>query len=250
MPYDMLLSRLFKHVMAISYGVLLDYNDVHDRVMYPITAQQERKTRKDYGTKRGRYSTSSSSTFGQPSSSHLKDDNDDGNDEGTLRVSTPSPICFVNSLTNKVPRVFENPPNINPDMEPFYTHQTEILNRQVQLRDEHRGGLMSIGKGIKNLPSNPIPLQSHPSLDITLSLSLITPLDHILDTPSPQPPPQPPLMGHPITLTTITIMAQLDFVVFTNRNLFFTFRDEMNLMFAHLEYLLTSAIALPSLPHL
>ncbi|GKE00356.1 hypothetical protein Tco_1388339 [Tanacetum coccineum] len=31
-------------------------------------------------------------------------------------------------------------------------------------------------------PSNPQPLQSHPSLDITLSLSPITPLDHILDT--------------------------------------------------------------------
>ncbi|GJU46769.1 hypothetical protein Tco_1204035 [Tanacetum coccineum] len=39
--------------------------------------------------------------------------------------------------------------------------------------------------------SNPIPLQSHLSLDITLSLSQITPLDHILDTPSP-PSPQPP----------------------------------------------------------
>ncbi|GJR82541.1 hypothetical protein Tco_0153326 [Tanacetum coccineum] len=50
-------------------------------------------------------------------------------------------------------------------------------------------------------PSKPQPLQSHPSLDITLSLSPITPLDHILDTlspPSPQPPPQPPLMGQPI----------------------------------------------------
>ncbi|GJU07586.1 hypothetical protein Tco_1124016 [Tanacetum coccineum] len=46
-------------------------------------------------------------------------------------------------------------------------------------------------------PSNPLPLQNHPSLDITLSLSLITHLDHILDTPPP-PLPQPPLMGHPI----------------------------------------------------
>ncbi|GKE03649.1 hypothetical protein Tco_1395667, partial [Tanacetum coccineum] len=58
-------------------------------------------------------------------------------------------------------------------------------------------------------PSNPLPLQRHPSLDITLSLLLITPLHHILDTPSPplpqpppltQPPPQPPLMGDPIYL--------------------------------------------------
>ncbi|GJW89226.1 hypothetical protein Tco_0164566 [Tanacetum coccineum] len=39
-------------------------------------------------------------------------------------------------------------------------------------------------------PSHPLPLQSHPSLDITLSLSPITPLDHTLDTPSP-PSPQP-----------------------------------------------------------
>nr|GFC54410.1 hypothetical protein [Tanacetum cinerariifolium] len=70
--------------------------------MNPLTAQQERKTRKDRGIKRGRHSTSSSSTFDQPSSSHLNDD-DDGNDEGTSHASTPSPIRFVNSLTNDVP---------------------------------------------------------------------------------------------------------------------------------------------------
>ncbi|GJW30276.1 hypothetical protein Tco_0047151 [Tanacetum coccineum] len=46
-------------------------------------------------------------------------------------------------------------------------------------------------------PLNPQPLQIHPSLDITLSLSPITPLDHIHDTPSPPSPPQPqpPIMG-------------------------------------------------------
>ncbi|GJY45784.1 hypothetical protein Tco_0434847 [Tanacetum coccineum] len=37
-------------------------------------------------------------------------------------------------------------------------------------------------------PSNTLPLQIHPSLDITFSLSPITPLDHILDTPSPPSP--------------------------------------------------------------
>ncbi|GJY50621.1 hypothetical protein Tco_0441468 [Tanacetum coccineum] len=46
-------------------------------------------------------------------------------------------------------------------------------------------------------PLNPQPLQSHPSLDITLSLSPITPLDHTHDTTSP-PQPQPPIMGHPL----------------------------------------------------
>ncbi|GJT45382.1 retrovirus-related pol polyprotein from transposon TNT 1-94 [Tanacetum coccineum] len=271
--------------------------------------KEERKTRKDYGTKRGHHSTSSSSAFGQTSSSHLKndDDDDDGNDEGASRTITPSPTCFVDSLSNDIPR----------------------------LTNEKRGGLRSIGKGIKNLlkgkkkndeddittpshitkssspyppnapsktpstkdtsstfatnsslfeskpqslpptsndspspqssnpfldnimdapprPSNPISLQSHHSLDITLSLSPITPLDHILDTPSlpsPQPPPQPPLIGHPIYFNTFDYQWVNCLCCFHNRNLIFSFRYEMNLMFTHIEYLLTSAIALPSPPH-
>ncbi|GKE98041.1 hypothetical protein Tco_0021392, partial [Tanacetum coccineum] len=83
------------------------YNEsyvLYDRVINPLTAQQERKTRKDRGTRRGRHSTSSSFAFDQPSSSHLNDDDDDGNDEGTSRASTPSPIRFVNSLINEVPQ--------------------------------------------------------------------------------------------------------------------------------------------------
>ncbi|GKB51232.1 hypothetical protein Tco_0901985 [Tanacetum coccineum] len=89
-------------------------------------------------------------------------------------------------------------------------------------------------------PSNPQPLQSHPSLDITLSLSPITPLDHILDTPSPPSPQlQPPLMGHPVNFN---YHGSTCLCCFHNRNLIFSLRDEMNLMFAHLEYLLTSTI--------
>ncbi|GJU12781.1 retrovirus-related pol polyprotein from transposon TNT 1-94 [Tanacetum coccineum] len=81
------------------------YNEsyvLYDRVMNPLAAQQERKTRKDRGTRRSRHSTSSSSDIDQPSSSHLNDD-DDGNGEGTSRASTPSPIRYANSLTNEVP---------------------------------------------------------------------------------------------------------------------------------------------------
>ncbi|GKC18335.1 hypothetical protein Tco_1020485, partial [Tanacetum coccineum] len=82
------------------------YNEsyvLYDRVMNPLAAQQERKPRKDRGTRRGRHSTSSPSAFDQPSSSHLNDDDDDGNGEGTSHASTPSPIRYVNSLTNQVP---------------------------------------------------------------------------------------------------------------------------------------------------
>ncbi|GJR38945.1 retrovirus-related pol polyprotein from transposon TNT 1-94 [Tanacetum coccineum] len=244
----------------------------HDKVIdvedNQILTREIVTTRKDYGTRRGRSSTSFSSAFGQPSSSHSKDDDNDGNDEGTSLASTPSPPRFVNSLSNDIPQIFSNPPDIDPNMEALYTRQTKILNRQVQLRDEQRGGIRSIGKAIKNLlrgkkkneedyittpspitkfsspsppnatsktpytkdtsstfgttsssfdskpqssplsskdtpspqpsnpflddiidapsrPSNLLPLQIYLSLDITLSLSPITPLDHILDTPSP-----------------------------------------------------------------
>nr|GEU42908.1 peptidase S8/S53 domain-containing protein [Tanacetum cinerariifolium] len=108
-----------------------DHYVLYDRVVYPLTAQQERNTRKDYGTRRGCSSACPSSAFGQPSSSHLNDDDNDGNNKGTLRASTPSPTRFVNLLTNEVPQIFSNPPNIDPNMEEFYTRQTEILNRQA-----------------------------------------------------------------------------------------------------------------------
>ncbi|GJX25463.1 hypothetical protein Tco_0231759 [Tanacetum coccineum] len=104
LPYGMLLTSLFKFVMNENHELYNKSYVLYDHVMNPLIALQERKTTKDLGTRRGRHSTSSSSTFDQPSSSHLNDD-DDGNDKGTSRASTPSPIRYVNSLTNDVPYV-------------------------------------------------------------------------------------------------------------------------------------------------
>ncbi|GJR92939.1 zf-CCHC domain-containing protein [Tanacetum coccineum] len=68
-----------RHEQEIDSPELLNESYVlYDHVMNPLTAQQERKTRKDRGMRRGRHFTSSSFAFDQPSSSHLKDD-DDGN---------------------------------------------------------------------------------------------------------------------------------------------------------------------------
>ncbi|GJZ33688.1 hypothetical protein Tco_0579124 [Tanacetum coccineum] len=101
-------------------------------------------------------------------------------------------------------------------------------------------------------PLNPQPLQSHPSLDITLSLSPITPLDHIHDTPSlpSSPQPQPPIMGHPLYYNNYDYHGSNCICCFHNQTLFLTLRDKMNIMFAHLEYLLTTAITshFPPLP--
>ncbi|GJU59888.1 hypothetical protein Tco_1237654 [Tanacetum coccineum] len=145
LPYGMLLTCLFDFIIGENPELQNESYVLYDRVMNPLAAQLERKPRRDRGTIIGRQSTSSS-TFDQPSSSHLNDDDDDGNDQGTSRASTPSPIRYVNSLTNQVPEVFQNPPNIDPYLEPFYTRQTKIINRQVQLQDEQRGGVRSIKK--------------------------------------------------------------------------------------------------------
>ncbi|GJR43796.1 hypothetical protein Tco_1311899 [Tanacetum coccineum] len=81
----------------------------------------------------------------------------------------------------------------------------------------HLNPLLANVSDVSPRPLNPQPLQSHPSLDIKLSLSPITPLDHIHDTPSPPSPPQPqpPIMGHPLFSTIMTIMGQLAYVVLT-----------------------------------
>nr|GEV19959.1 hypothetical protein [Tanacetum cinerariifolium] len=93
-------------------------------------------------------------------------------------------------------------------------------------------------------PLNPQPFQSHRSLDITLSFSPITPLDHIHDTPSPPSPPQtqPPILGHPLYYNYHDYHRSTCICFSHNRTLFLTLKDEMNIMFDHLEYLLTTAI--------
>ncbi|GJY84671.1 hypothetical protein Tco_0498697 [Tanacetum coccineum] len=103
LPYGMLLTRLFNVIMNENPKLNNESYVLYDRAMNPFAAQQERKPRKDRSTRKGRHSTSSSSSFDQLSSSHLNDDDDDGNGEGTSRASTPSPIRYVNSLTNQVP---------------------------------------------------------------------------------------------------------------------------------------------------
>nr|GEV32681.1 retrovirus-related Pol polyprotein from transposon TNT 1-94 [Tanacetum cinerariifolium] len=126
---NQILSREIVEQYNVSYFIAkrMKFFTKYARLIRPY----EQNTWKDYGTRRGPSSISFSSTFGQPSSSYLNDDDNDGNDEGTSCASSPSPTRFVNSLSNDLPQIFSNLPNVDPNMEDFYTRQTEILNHQV-----------------------------------------------------------------------------------------------------------------------
>ncbi|GJU40847.1 retrovirus-related pol polyprotein from transposon TNT 1-94 [Tanacetum coccineum] len=136
LPYGMLLTRLFNHIMSNFPELSNDRYILYDRVMYPLAPHYERKTRADHGTKRCRHSTStsSSSAINHPSSSHHIDDDNDVNDEGTSRTSVSSPTRVVNSL-------FTNPPHDNQNMQTLHTHQTQILILQVNYKMSTEAGL-------------------------------------------------------------------------------------------------------------
>ncbi|GKE04740.1 hypothetical protein Tco_1396758 [Tanacetum coccineum] len=93
LPYGMLVTRLFTHIVS---NLLESSNDRYilcDCVMHPLAPHYERKTRSDHGMKRCRSSnpSSSSNVLDHPSSSHHIDENNDGNDEESFHSNTPSP---------------------------------------------------------------------------------------------------------------------------------------------------------------
>ncbi|GJS11547.1 putative reverse transcriptase domain-containing protein [Tanacetum coccineum] len=230
LPYGMLLTRLFDFIIS-EYPELKNESYVlYDRGITPLAAQLDRKPRRGRGTRRGLVQVLlplfvMSIPFDQPSSSHLNDDDDDGNDKGTSRTSTPSPIRYVNSLTNQSKLQISPSSSHEPTSpQPLSTLLENILD-------------------VPPRPLNPQPLQSLPFLDITLSLSPITPFENLSSPPSPSlPPPQPLIMGHPLYYNYHDYHGSTCIFCFHNRNLYLNLQDETNIMFAHLKYLLTTII--------
>nr|GEV82666.1 hypothetical protein [Tanacetum cinerariifolium] len=145
-------------------------------------------------------------------------------------TTTPSPI--TKSPSPSPPNAPSKPPSTKDTSSTFGTTSSLFESKPQSLPPSSKDApspqpsnlFLDDIMNVPPIPSNLILLQSHPSLDMTLFLSSITLLDHILDTPSPpspQPPPQPPLMAHPI---------------YFNR-------------FDYHRYLLTFAIASSSPPH-
>ncbi|GJY51849.1 hypothetical protein Tco_0442696 [Tanacetum coccineum] len=151
LPYGMLLTRLFKHVVSVFPELAIDHYISHDRVMHPLAPHYERKTRSDCGKKRPRESnaiSSSSTTLNHPSSSHPLDDALDENDDESFHSNSSSLSQNVSSSSNVISRVFQNPPHESHNLN---TYLSETINLQTQQRNAHREGLRSIGKALKNM---------------------------------------------------------------------------------------------------
>ncbi|GJS78589.1 hypothetical protein Tco_0728470 [Tanacetum coccineum] len=142
LPYGMLLTRLFKHVVSISPELAFDHYLSHDRAMHPLAPHYERKTRADRGKKRPREpNASSSSTTQNPSSSSLQIDViTDDNDVESPQSNSSSPSQTISSSSNVVSGVHQNPPHENHDLNNLLS---QTISFQIQQRDEHRDGLRS-----------------------------------------------------------------------------------------------------------
>ncbi|GJU14277.1 hypothetical protein Tco_1142243 [Tanacetum coccineum] len=94
--------------------------------------------------------SSSSTTLNHPSSSHLLDDIVDVNDEESFRSNSSSHSQNVSSSSNVVFRVVQNPPH---ESQHLNTYLSKTIDLQTQHRDDHRKGLRSIGKALKDMMS-------------------------------------------------------------------------------------------------
>ncbi|GKD86877.1 hypothetical protein Tco_1358031 [Tanacetum coccineum] len=130
LPYGMILTRLFKHVVSVFLELAINRYISHDRVMHPFAPHYERKTRSDYGKKRPRESnaSSSSTTLNHLSLSHPLDDTLVENDDESFHSNSLSQSQNISSSSNVVYRVHQNPPQ---ESHYLNAHLSETINLQT-----------------------------------------------------------------------------------------------------------------------
>ncbi|GKB55650.1 hypothetical protein Tco_0911836, partial [Tanacetum coccineum] len=113
LPYGMLLTKLFKHVVSIFPELAINHYLSYDQVMHPLTPYYQLRTCSNHGKKRSRDSNASfsSTTLNHLSSFHPLDDIVDDNDEESFRSNYSSPSKNVSSSSNVVSRVLQNLPH-------------------------------------------------------------------------------------------------------------------------------------------
>ncbi|GJY41682.1 hypothetical protein Tco_0428952, partial [Tanacetum coccineum] len=123
LPYGMLLTRLYHHVMGEYPHLTSPQYIFYDRVMLSLGAPTAHKPRDDIGVKHGHHSASTSSTFHHDSSSCHNDDDVDMamHDDGTSHQSTPSPTTYYHSIFPIMPETFVDAPENDQNMSTMFT---------------------------------------------------------------------------------------------------------------------------------
>ncbi|GKA65984.1 hypothetical protein Tco_0765691 [Tanacetum coccineum] len=125
LPYGMLLTRLFRHVIELYPHLDNGIYDVVERIMRPLALRQTRRPRSDRG--KARHSVSSTSAHHNlGSSSHQGDDDED---DGASRASTPSPTTYLNSLHPLNYQNYHMPSSSEQTDETLFARQTTLLNQ-------------------------------------------------------------------------------------------------------------------------
>ncbi|GJZ87694.1 hypothetical protein Tco_0659304, partial [Tanacetum coccineum] len=212
-PYGMFLTRLFRHVLEHYPHLDNDIYDFVDRVMRPLALRQTRRPQSDRG--KARHSVSlTSAHHNHGSSSHQRDDDED---DGASRASTPSPTTNLNSLEPLDYQQYDiltsseqNDKHLFEPKTPSPKHQLSspsAPNAPSKTPSTKCTSSSSIDYTPKSLTSSTSPstndylnsttspplrvpppsTNENASIDITLTLSAITPLDVQFNTPSPSP---------------------------------------------------------------
>nr|GEW72532.1 ATP-citrate synthase beta chain protein 2 [Tanacetum cinerariifolium] len=147
LPYGMILSRLFKHVMSVFPELAIDNYLSFDHVMHPFDPHYEQNTRSDHGKKRHRESNASSfsTTQDHPFSSLPPDAMIAENDDESSHPNSSSPSQQVSSSSTVFSRVCQNPSHESHILDTFLS---ETINLQTQQRDAHRDKLRMVVKEI------------------------------------------------------------------------------------------------------
>ncbi|GKA99367.1 hypothetical protein Tco_0827304 [Tanacetum coccineum] len=214
---------------------------------------------------------SSSSVHHYGSSSHHGDDDED---DDASRASTTSPTTYLNSLCPLNYQRYDIPTSSQQDDDLLFERQTDLLNQTQQIYKEVRVLSPSAPNAPSKTPSTvatssssidyktksptsstspstrgylnssispaprvlPPPLtQESGSMDITITLSPITPLDVQFNNPSPPSP----LFVHPISWNLLKAHGDSWLLYIHNRTLIFGLRDEIQYMFSCIEHMLS-----------
>nr|GEU53582.1 zf-CCHC domain-containing protein/DUF4219 domain-containing protein/UBN2 domain-containing protein [Tanacetum cinerariifolium] len=145
--YGMFLTRLFRHLME-HYPYLDNViYDIVERFIRPLVLRQARRPRSD----RGKAHHFVSSTSAHHNRGSLSFQEDDDEDDGASRASTPCLTTYLNSLKPlnfqqyKIPSPFEQSDDL------LFERQTKLLNQSQEIHKEVRGRFKSLGKTLRGV---------------------------------------------------------------------------------------------------